>query len=269
MQRTYPHGVTSWIDTEQPDPDAAAEFYAALLGWATTEAMPPGVPGTYRIATLDGQDVAGLTSAEGPTARWRTYVAVDDLDRTAEVFRAAGGTLEVFEAQPPGRAAVGTDPTGAEIRLWQAGHRLGAQLANVPGAWNFSDLHTPDPAAATDFYRRVFGWEVDAGGDGPSTVRVPGYGRHLADTVDPGIVERQAAAPEGFADVIGAVVPDEAAWWEVTFTVADRDEAAERAVRLGAAVLSTTDTGWTRQAVVRDPQGARFVLSQFTPPEGW
>jgi hypothetical protein len=25
---------------------------------------------------------------------------------------------------------------------------------------------------------------------------------------------------------------------------------------------------WTRKAVVRDPQGARFTVSQFTPPDG-
>jgi hypothetical protein len=26
---------------------------------------------------------------------------------------------------------------------------------------------------------------------------------------------------------------------------------------------------WTRKALVRDPQGARFTLSQFTPPDSW
>ena len=30
--RTYPHGVTSWIDTEQDDPLAAGRFYAGLFG---------------------------------------------------------------------------------------------------------------------------------------------------------------------------------------------------------------------------------------------
>ena len=32
--RTYPHGVPSWIDTEQPDPEAAQDFYQRLFGWA-------------------------------------------------------------------------------------------------------------------------------------------------------------------------------------------------------------------------------------------
>lgn len=268
--RTYPHGVPCWIDTEQPDPVAAAQFYAGLFGWELTEAMPPGAPGTYLIATLDGQDVGGLTSSGAGPARWNTYVAVDDMDAAAAAFTAAGGTLEVHEPAPPGRSAVGADPTGAAIRLWQPGRRPGSQVSNVPGSWNFSDLHTPEPERARDFWSEAFGWQVDEpGASGWTMIRVPGYGDHLAATVDPGIRERQAAAPEGFADAVGALVRDDRAWWEVVLTVADRDRSAERAESLGATVVSTEERAWTRQAVISDPQGARLVLSQFTPPDGW
>jgi predicted enzyme related to lactoylglutathione lyase len=56
----------------------------------------------------------------------------------------------------------------------------GAQLVNVPGAWNFSDLHTDDLSAAKTFYGRVFGWEadeLDVGNGETSTMwRRPGYG---------------------------------------------------------------------------------------------
>jgi predicted enzyme related to lactoylglutathione lyase len=48
VPRTYPHGVPSWVDTEQPDPDAARRFYAELFGWTLTEAMPPGAPGIHQ-----------------------------------------------------------------------------------------------------------------------------------------------------------------------------------------------------------------------------
>jgi hypothetical protein len=30
--RTYPHGVPCWVDTEQPDVDAALAFYGGLFG---------------------------------------------------------------------------------------------------------------------------------------------------------------------------------------------------------------------------------------------
>ena len=42
--RRYPQGVTCWVDTEQPDLDAASQFYAGLFGWTLTNAMPPEAP---------------------------------------------------------------------------------------------------------------------------------------------------------------------------------------------------------------------------------
>ena len=52
----------------------------------------------------------------------------------------------------------------------------------------------------------------------------------------------------------------------MAFTVADRDATAADAERLGGTVLRRTDTDWTRDALVRDPSGATFTASQFTPP---
>lgn len=285
--RTYPQGVTSWVDTTAPDPQAAAAFYESLFGWTTTEAMPPGAPGSYLIATLDGQDVAAIAPADGPTASWNTYVAVDDADSTAAAVTRAGGTVlsPPADAGPGGRTAHCADPLGAEFHLWQARRRLGAQLVNAPNTWNFSDLHTPDRAAAMAFYRPVFGW-VDADMDSGAGVmlQVPGYGDHLAATSDPGIRERQASAPPGFGDVIGSLVVSDTAGagtdsgdspnggnraeWRVTFTVDNRDAAAALAERLGATVLESADGLWTRTARLRDPQGATFTISQFTPPSG-
>lgn len=275
-QRTYPQGVPCWIDTEQPDPEAASRFYGGLFGWTFEDVMPPDAPGSYLIARLDGLDVAAIGRGDVAPA-WNTYVAVEDADATAAAVTSAGGMVvaDPEDAGPGGRAATCEDPGGAAFRLWQPRRRLGAQAVNAPGAWNFSDLHTSDPAAAPAFYSAVFGWEADRvgqGGDWAATMlRVPGYGEHLAATVDPGIVERQdgVSAPPGFADAIGWLVaaePGEPTHWHVTFTVADRDESAASAERLGATVASTADTEWTKSALLRDPPGAEFTLSQFTPP---
>jgi predicted enzyme related to lactoylglutathione lyase len=273
LVRTYPHGVTSWIDTEQPDPRAAAEFYAALLGWTLTEAVPPGAPGSYLIAGLDGQDVAAIAPGDGP-AGWNTYIAVDDADRTAAAIADGGGTVlsEPADVGPAGRMAACADPQGARFRLWQAARRPGAQLTNAPGTWNFSDLHTPDPAAALAFYQPVFGWVADQMPGAGAMVRVPGYGDHLAATVDPDIHERQKHAPPGFADVIGGLQPaadGEPPHWHVVFAVADRDASAATAESLGAQVVQSSEDLWTRKALLRDPQGAEFTVSQFTPPDGF
>ena len=271
-QRHYPHGVPSWVDVTQTDLDAAARFYGGLFGWELTDVMPPHSSGAYLIATLDGHDVAAIAPTDpAGRASWRTYVAVDDADATAAAVTAAGGTVLAApeDAGPGGRGATCADPQGAEFHLWQARRRLGVQVANAPGAWNFSILHSASPGAVLPFYGEVFGWAVDPE-LGAGMVRLPGYGDHLAATVDPHIYERQAFAPPGFADVVAGLVEDadpEQAGWQVMFTVADRDQSAATAERLGALVLSSSQNEWTREAVIRDPQGATLTLSQFAPAE--
>jgi uncharacterized protein len=271
-ERSYPDGVPCWVDTEQPDVEAARHFYAALFGWTFADAIPADAPGTYLIASLDGRDVAAIGPAQGDVpVEWNTYIAVDDADAAAANVRAAGGavTVQPVDAGPGGRLAGCVDPRGARFRLWQPRRRLGAQLTNAPGSWNFSDLHTGDATAAVEFYAQLFGWEFDDLGFA-TMIRRPGYGDHLAATVDPGIRERQAdiSAPPGFADAIAWLASSASGQdhWHVTFTVASRDEAASTAEKLGAVVLSSEDTEWTKAAVIRDPQGAELTLSQFTPP---
>ena len=262
-----------WIDIEPADADEAQQFYAGLFGWTFSNAMPAGAPGFYLIAQLGGQDVGAVASPEPvSTGGWNTYVAVGDVDATTRSAGSAGGTVTSppRDAGPAGRWAEIVDVTGARLRLWQAGRRLGAQLVNTPGSWNFSDLHTSDPTAARAFYDPLFGWDADELGGGVAMWRRPGYGDHLASTVDPGIVERQraAGAPPGFEDTIGWLAPlveGEKPHWHVTFAVADRDDAVAGAVKLGASVVSSRDDEWTKSAVVCDPQGAVFTLSQFDP----
>lgn len=268
--RTYPDGVPSWIDTEQPDPQAAQDFYRQLFGWEFTRVSPPGAP-FYAIARLDGRDVAGLSGAPAQSGRWNTYIAVDDADASAQRVTANGGEILAgpTDVGPAGRSAICRDPAGAEFRLWQARERLGAQMANEPGSWNFSDLHT-DERDTLSFYTVVFGWAVQDLGFA-TLLRRPGYGDHLEATVNPDIRARQEGivAPLGFEDAIGWVAPADrggGAHWHVTIAVSDRDATADAAGRLGADGASTDDTKWTRTAVIRDPAGAVFTASQFTPP---
>jgi len=48
----YPPGAPCWVDTLQPDPNAALEFYGRLLGWEFTQPspMPSDLPGQYFAA---------------------------------------------------------------------------------------------------------------------------------------------------------------------------------------------------------------------------
>jgi predicted enzyme related to lactoylglutathione lyase len=270
--RTYPQGVPCWIDTEQSDVDAATRFYGDLFGWTFQDMMPPDAPARYVIAKLHDRDVGAIAGPVAGDAQWNTYVAVDEADAATERLVELGATVR----SPPadggegGRGAVLTDPEGIEFRIWQARRRLGAQVVNEPGSWNFSDLHTADAAAAKTFYESAFGWSVEDLGFA-TLIRRPGYGDHLEATVDPDIRSRQegVTAPPGFEDAVAWVAPlgpGERPHWHVSFAIADRDQAAADAERLGAQVLTQDDTQWTRTALVRDPQGAQFTLSQFTPP---
>jgi len=271
QQRTYPQGVPSWVDIEQADVEAATDFYGAVLGWTFHDAAPPGAPSRYVIAQLDGRDAAGIGTGDAQDPAWKTYVAVEELDAALDRVAAAGGTVTTGPtvAGEGGTWAELVDPSGARLRLWKARHRRGAQIVNVPGAWNFSDLHAADPA--TEFYVSVFGWEFSDAGFA-TMIRVPGYGDHLAATTEPDIRERQASVsvPPGFEDAIGWVGPaedGEPPHWHVTFAVADRDQTAALAAQHGGEVLATEDGEWARTVTVRDPQGAVFTGSQFTPPE--
>jgi predicted enzyme related to lactoylglutathione lyase len=273
----YPNGVPCWIDTEQPDPAAAADFYGRLFGWTMTDQMPPEAPGHYFSAEVDGHRVAAVGSATDDGApAWNTYVWVDDADATAKQVEAAGGKvvagpLDVFEA---GRMAVCLDPSGAAFRLWQAGNHRGAQVANAPNSWVFSDLDTDDPKRSLDFYGKVFGWEadeVDVGGGRTWLLRQPGYGATLAKS-DPDLYDRlvEYKAPPKYEDAVGwmnqQAAGDGPPRWKVTFAVDDTDAIAQRALELGGtALMGPTDLGPVRMAILRDPQGASFTVSKFDP----
>jgi predicted enzyme related to lactoylglutathione lyase len=274
----YPPGVPCWVDTSQPDPEAALDFYSGLFGWDFEDVMPPDSPGKYFMGRLRGLDVAGVGSQpEGspPMAMWNTYVWVESADETASKVRDAGGSvvMEPFDIMDSGRMAVFSDPEGAFFCAWQAKQHRGSRVVNEAGTVNFNGLNTRDPEAARSFYGSVFGWETLAIDGGGQMWRLPGYGDHLEQGT-PGLREgmREMGAPEGFEDVVAAInpiaddQPDVPAHWSVTFAVDDADATAEKATELGGRVIAPPfDAPWVRMTVLADPQGATLIASKFVP----
>jgi predicted enzyme related to lactoylglutathione lyase len=256
----YPAGVPCWVDTWQADADAAASFYAQVFGWETDG--PAGGPFMCRVR---GRDVAFI--AERPRVRahlpvaWTTYVWVNDADETAARVEEAGGSVLIapFESLDGGRIVVFADPSGAVLAAWQPGAHRGAQLVNEAGAWSWSHLYTRDPDGAKAFYGAVFGWETDTFGEGDDAVtmwRVPGFvGGEPAQPVSRDVVAGMAAVndfPDGTT-----------AHWRIDFWVDDVDATAATATELGGrAVVAPYDTPISRQAVLADPQGAVFGISE-------
>ncbi|PZS35520.1 MAG: VOC family protein [Pseudonocardiales bacterium] len=264
---TYPAGVPCWVETLQGDEQAATAFYTGLFGWELSGPGPMPDGGEYYVATVDGRDVAGIGSSPGSpaeaSAEWMTFVAVEHLEPTVTRAVDAGGAVVVSptEAPPVGSLAAVTDPGGATIGLWQAQTRQGAQLVNQPGAWAMSVLHCADAEAAAAFYGHTFGWVCESFGPPDAGMwlwRLPGYvGGEPQQPVPRDVVGVMASAAEG---------PDEPPRWSVDFWVSDTDAAATRATELGGSVpMAPHDAPGFRRAVVADPHGAEFSISQLVP----
>jgi uncharacterized protein len=273
----YIPGVPCWVDTSQPDPEAALPFYRGLFGWEFEDVLPEGSYGKYFIGRIRGGDVAAIGSLpEGtpPIATWNSYVWIESADATARTVRDAGGGVaqEPFDVMDAGRMAVLTDREGAAFCVWQAKNHKGAKVVNEHGSLNFNGLATRNLQRAEAFYGDVFGWKTLALPAGVMWT-LPGYGDHLEER-SPGLRKQMAqmGGPEGFIDVVAAVNPiadddsETPAHWSVTFAVDDANAAAGKAVKLGGEVLAGPfDAAWSRSAVIKDPQGATFIASQFVP----
>jgi predicted enzyme related to lactoylglutathione lyase len=247
----YPAGVPCWTDVLVPDPGAVEDFYGDVFGWDFTEPTENG----YRVARIRGLDVAGLGTATQPMPSWNTYIRVESVEAASERATEDGGTVlvEPFDVLPAGRIAVIADPTQAVFAVWEPVERVGAQLINEPGTWQMSSLHTHEPDAATAFYAALFGWETQEFG-GATLFRLPGYvgGR-----------SRQPI-PQ---DVVAVMAPRELSvppHWNVNLQVSDVDLTAEVVTAQGGKLLAPPfDTPGFRNAVIQDPQGAVFSVSQL------
>ena len=132
--RSYPPGVTSWVDIEHRDVGGAMAFYGGLFGWTFEESTAPGVPFRYVVARQGGLDAAGIGGPADPadaseaaasiTRAWNTYIAVQDADATAARVEAAGGrVLEApADAGEGGRSARCADPSGGDADGAVQGH---------------------------------------------------------------------------------------------------------------------------------------------------
>jgi predicted enzyme related to lactoylglutathione lyase len=295
----YIPGVPCWVDASEPDPEAAAEFYGGLFGWEFEEVPPPRSGDTYLIARhraktssifdtsgdLQSGDVAGVRSIpEGAPsiAMWNTYFWVDSADETVSKVRDAGGAvlIEPFDFANASRIAVFADPEGAAFGVWEAREHRGARLVNDPGAVVFNGLNTRNVEGAKSFYGSVFGWQTSGIGGGADGWTLPGYGDWLEREHHPALRKQmaEAGAPEGFEDVVGAIIPltdeqpDTPPHWSVTFAAADADATAAKATELGGSVIVppfdapwSTPTYTIRITVIGDPQGATFSASKFLP----
>lgn len=241
------HGFI-WYELMTSDPDAAAKFYGAVIGWTAHGTGQPGMD--YRQLKMGDSFVGGLMAMAEMPPMWVGYISVDDVDAAIVAIKAAGGAEHMPARDIPGvgRMAMVSDPQGA-IFYVMAAIGDGPATSFAPGkvghgGWH--ELHTTDWSAGFDFYKTQFGWEkVHAMDMGP-------MGTYLQFNF-------------GEGDFVGGMMNDSQAprpHWQFVFNVEDVTAAKSRIEAHGGETLRGPEqvpTGaWIVQA--KDPQGAVFVV---------
>lgn len=239
-------GTPCWVDLSVDDVAKASAFYATLFGWEV-EIDPDPNFGGHGNFSLNGKQVAGVspTMGEGEPQVWATYLATDDLDRTATKITGAGGQLisEPMDIGEHGRLIVATDPGGAVFGLWQSGTHTGMQLANEPGSVTWNENMSLDFEGNKKFYTEVFGYDYDdMSEDGYSYATMDLNGTAVGGI---GILPTEEMPPH----------------WMTYFAVADTDATVAKVLELGGQVLKEAfDTPLGRIAIVADNQNAPFAM---------
>jgi predicted enzyme related to lactoylglutathione lyase len=252
----WPDGTPCWIDLGTSDIPKAIAFYSHQFGWEVQQGGEE--VGGYSMATVNGLNIAGIGPLQGPPgtpSAWTTYIATSNADATADKIKNAGGQLMMapMDVMDFGRMAIAADVTGAVFGLWQPGTVIGAQVANVPGAFTWNEHMSRDFEGAKAFYSAVFGYEYgDMSTDGFSYATLLINGQQVVG----GIGAYPAGMPESHP-----------AAWTVYFGTADTDKSVETATGNGGRVIRPAeDSPYGRMAVVADDQGAVFSLIA-TPAE--
>ncbi|GAA4482228.1 VOC family protein [Rhodococcus olei] len=254
---SYPEGVPCWVDLSAADPSAAKTFYTRLLGWEFEDMPNPG-GGIYSMARLHGHYVGAVGgqppgTPEDTPSHWNTYLAADDV--TAVTARVAGAGGQVLmgpdDVGESGRMAFVADPTGAVVGLWEAGQHIGATLEKETGTLVWSELITPDPAAALAFYRDVIGMT------------------HTEAPMPDGTYTLLHAGGEDIGGCTTPRMPQVPTHWHVYFATDDADASAEIATTAGGSVMAEPFDvpGAGRIAVIADPTGGVFSVIRPDPAQ--
>jgi len=113
-------GAIVWTDLTVKNAEKIRDFYAEVVGWSSER-----FEGDFTMVQPGSRlPVAGICHASGINAnlpaQWLVYIAVDDLDRSIEACRRAGGkVVHGPRAAGSGRICVIQDPAGAVAALYQ------------------------------------------------------------------------------------------------------------------------------------------------------
>ncbi|HTL84952.1 MAG TPA: VOC family protein [Acidimicrobiia bacterium] len=247
-----PVGAPCWIDLFTSDPEKSCAFYADLFGWTFESAGDEF--GGYINFSKDGDRVAGAMRNDGSTEQpdcWNVYLAVTDAKATVDKAQANGAQVIVpaMDVGELGMMAVVTDPGSAAIGMWQPGLHRGFGVYDEPGTAGWFELHTRAYQPTIDFYRKVFGWNVETASD--------------SDDLRYSVLQQGEEQFAGIMDASSFLPAEAPARWDVYFKAADADATLAQITQNGGKVVQPAeDTPYGRLAVATDPTGALFRLVQ-------
>ncbi len=124
----------------------------------------------------------------------------------------------------------------------------------TPGAFSWSELTTPEPKAAAEFYGALFGWTFEP-------MQMPDGVYHVIKLGDAAIGGLMTTPPSARG------MPP---MWGCYVTVSDTDAIAKRCTELGGKVIvePTDIPGVGRFAVILDRQGAALNVIAYRPMQG-
>ena len=167
----WEHGTFFWNELRTRDLEVAIKFYESVLGWTfENEASNPN--SEYWVAKSGGMPAAGLIEIDdkdwkGIPSHWFSYIAVDDVNKRAELVQPNHGALfgDLFNIPDIGRVALLEDSCGATLSF---------MTPNIPddamqGDWDMSpygkffwnELMTTEVDSAKKFYGATLGWTFD------------------------------------------------------------------------------------------------------------
>jgi predicted enzyme related to lactoylglutathione lyase len=250
VRTTAPVGAPIWIDLASSNVERSQDFYSAVFGWTFESA---GLEyGGYVTASLNGRPVAGVKYNDPQWQvpdGWTTYFHTTDIKATLDKAIAAGGqacteSVEPMRIGDRGLMDMLTDPTGAFFGLWQPIEHKGFELVNENGAPAYHQLTTRDYGKALDFYREVFGWEVQT----------------VSDTDE----FRYSTANFDGEALLGVMSYDVGPDWCFFLGADDVDKTVQLVLDNGGSVVrAAEDTPYGRLAAVTDSTGAGFNLSSL------
>ena len=250
---TRKNGEFCWINMITSAPDQARDFYAQLLGWTYTE-----MPGMGHGIKVAGRNIGGLFDLDNPNnppgtrALIGVMVKTDSADAMGAKFNANGGkALPAFDIGPQGRMAIGYDPAGANIDLWEPKSMTGSDVDSmVRGAPSWFETITSDVSAAEKFYTTVFGWTAQ------TAPMADGFDYTTFFLDDLPVAGMLAIRPE-----MGVLKSH----WGVYFTVDDVDASVKTAEKLGAEICvpARDIPGVGRFAGITSPQGITFYTIKY------